>query len=166
MSVTDHDMGYAELLKRMKRLGSPFVLVGIREEAGSVVPEGTDVTVAEYATANEFGLGVPERSFLRSTVDRNEERYADLMADAVGKVLDGAQGVDQAFGKVGAIAVRDVVNTIRDFTDPPNAPSTIKLKGSSSPLQDTGRMRQSIDHEVRDAGADDIEPGVGHEGAA
>ena len=32
----------------------------------------------------------------------------------------------------------------------PNAPNTIKQKGSSQPLIDTGRMRNSVSHKVED----------------
>lgn len=161
MSVTDTDMGYDDLVKALANLSAdPHVLVGVREEAGAEVPPGSDATIAEYATYNEFGMGVPERSFLRSTVDRNEKVYVDALATACGKVLDGGD-VDTAFGRVGLQAARDVQQTIRDFSDPPNAASTIRQKGSSSPLEDTGRLRQSIDHEVRTSGASDIETGVG-----
>jgi hypothetical protein len=187
MSVTDTDMGYADLVKALGDLAGPVVLVGVREEAGAVrgggkvtettrtgrnqygtwskttrTQEGGDgATVAEYATYNEFGMGVPERSFLRSTVDVNEKRYVQQLADACGKVIDGSASVQSALGVVGLGAARDVQQTIRDLADPPNAPSTVRQKGSSSPLIDTGRLRASIDHEVRESGVDDLQPGVG-----
>ncbi len=159
--VTDRDTGYRDLVRALGELGGPVVLVGIREAKGSVVTEDGGDTVAGYATKNEFGSGrVPERSFLRSTVDANEARYAEELAAAIGKVVDGSAGVGQAFGVVGAKVARDVQQKIRDTHDPPNAPRTIRMKGSSHPLIDTGRMLQSIDYEVRLQGVT-VEQGVG-----
>ena len=43
---------------------------------------------------------------------------------------------------------------IVDGTFEPNAPSTIRKKGSSRPLIDTGRMRQSVNFIIRRKGAD------------
>ena len=34
----------------------------------------------------------------------------------------------------------------------PNAPSTVRRKGSSKPLIDTGRMRQSVDYVIKPKG--------------
>lgn len=160
--VDDRDTGYRDLMRVLEAMGCPVVLVGIREAKGSVVTEGGD-TVAGYATKNEFGSEdgrVPERSFLRSTVDGNEARYTSELEAAVGKVVDGSANIGQAFGLVGAKVARDVQQTIRDMTSPPNAPRTIAMKGSSHPLIDTGRMLQSIDYEVRAHGAV-VEQGVG-----
>jgi hypothetical protein len=42
------------------------------------------------------------------------------------------------------VAQNDVRKAIRDLDSPPNAESTIKAKGSSNPLIDTGQMINSI----------------------
>ena len=41
-----------------------------------------------------------------------------------------------------------IQDQIRAMQDPPNAPATIKRKGSDSPLQDTDKMLDSVDYEV------------------
>jgi hypothetical protein len=160
--VVDRDQGYADLLKEMLELSrGPHILVGIREAAGAVRGEGEGATVAEYATYNEFGTkNTPERSFLRSTVNERRDKYAGLLARAAGVAVDGGAFL-QELEKIGAIASSDVQNKIRDLSTPPNVPSTIQRKGSSNPLIDTGRMRQSIDWEVRAEGAGSLSPGVG-----
>lgn len=152
--VQDIDRGYRRLLQEFGKLGESQVLVGIRSEAGGEVPEGSDLNLAQIAAVNEFGSvdppdRPPERSFLRSTMDNNAKAYADMVGDVVGKAIDGRQSLDKGLGLLGARAVGDVQQTMRNLDTPPNAPSTIARKGSDNPLIDTGRLRQSIDWEVR-----------------
>lgn len=133
-------------MKNLADMGKshPEVFVGIRAEAGAEL-----VTIA---AVNEFGSAdghVPERSFLRSTVDENHKKYGDLLQTAVERGIDkGTTALRRELGRVGAVAAGDVQRKIRDLKDPPNAPSTIAAKGSDNPLVDTGRLRQSIDWKV------------------
>jgi len=152
MTVIDRDTGYNKFLRDMKDLeGEPGVLVGIRQEKGSQVPEGSDATLAEYATYNEFGTQdgrVPERSFLRSTMDENQSPYADELQVAVENVVDGRASINTGLKKLGVRAVGDVKKKIGSGVPPANAPSTVARKKSSKTLIDKGRMRQSIEYEV------------------
>lgn len=138
--VTDKDMGYRELLKRLAGAKQVSVLVGIRGAQGS--------DLVTYAAANEFGTErIPERSFLRATVDNERVKYTGLLEQAADRLLDGDTPA-AAFGILGMVAVGDVQRRIRNRVPPPNAPLTIAKKGSDVPLIDTGRLRQSIDYVV------------------
>jgi len=149
--VVDIDRGYQHLLKSFSDMKDVGVYVGIREDKGAVKPEGSDATVAEYATYNEFGTRtIPERSFLRSWEQANRAEAVKRMGEAAGKVIDGAQTVYRAFGLVGAWAVRGVQRNIWAIDTPPNAPSTRERKKSSNPLIDKDRMRGSIEYEVKE----------------
>lgn len=58
-----------------------------------------------------------------------------------------AQDLEQAFDVVAAdlaAAVVDRIDSSGDGTWPPNAPSTIAIKGSSKPMFDTGQLYGSI----------------------
>jgi hypothetical protein len=163
-AVTDIDRGYARILQDIASLDDTVVFVGIRQEKG--MDEDGDITVAGYATVNEFGSEdgrVPERSFLRSTVDENEAKYQGLLAAQVGLVLEGKLTPDKALMSLGERAVADVQMKIRSNIPPANAESTYrKIKvglakgthgsGPKVTLIDTGRMRQSIDYEVHVGG--------------
>jgi len=163
--VTDVDKGYAALAQTLTAAGSARVLVGIR---GS---EGSDLLV--YAAANEFGVDaefgideeddseqaawrrahgivglIPERSFLRSTVDENHEKYGKLLRKAILSVIRGKATPEQALGLVGVQVVNDVQAKIRSSVAPPNSPRTIARKGSSVTLVDGSRLVQSIDYLV------------------
>lgn len=158
----DTDLGYDALLATLGDMGDAAVYVGILQDQGSELDEDGNITVAGYAAVNEFGSAdgrVPERSFLRSTVDANGRVYeSELQAvaietvDAAVRSLSSGQAeaaLERGLGRVGARAARDVQVTIRDLRDPPNAPSTLAGKyPGDNPLIETGRMRQSISFAV------------------
>lgn len=121
------------------------VKVGIQTGDGSVDRDG--ITMAELAMVHEFGSRdghIPQRSFLRSTVDENERRYVAAMKKELAKIPSGKATVRGALRQTGERMRSDVIDKIRRGIPPPNAPSTIARKGSSTPLIDTGQLLQSI----------------------
>ena len=160
--MTDTDLGYAQIVKNFAALSKagiggregPGVFVGVRTGAGDH-PSG--VPFIEIAAANEFGTTdghVPERSYLRSTVDAKRDTYARQLSRDLTKAFDektpnATAFLRRALGLLGARAVGDVQRTMTKLSDPANAPSTIEKKGADNPLIDDGRLRQSIDFEVR-----------------
>lgn len=152
MTVIDRDRGYKRLIRNWLALGTRQVLVGVRSRDGFKTREGDSLNLAGIASANEFGTAdgrVPERSFLRSTVDENADTYGRMIGRAVLRHLSGQEDIDQGLAKLGARAVGDVQAKIVAIDTPPNAPSTVARKGADNPLIDTGRLRQSIDYEIR-----------------
>ena len=138
---------------RIDRDGLDKVRAAMKKASGSAVKvgvlgsEGSDQVM--IATWNEFGTEtIPERSFMRSTMRAEQDKYTDAMAKGMERVLSGKMSVEQVLGLVGLQVVSDVQKTITDLDDPPNADATIERKGSSNPLIDTGRMRQSISFDV------------------
>lgn len=152
-AVTDEDKGWRRAKASLSRVArGKYVVVGVRGARGAEVPEGADLTLAQIAAVNEFGSAdghVPERSFLRSTIDRNKGRYADAMTDMVTRITEGSD-IDHELGLLGVRVAADVVRTINAGVAPPNAPSTIRRKKSDHTLINHGRLRQSIDSEVRE----------------
>lgn len=155
--VRDIDRGYRRILREFTQIGERQVLAGVRSKDGVEVPEGSDLNLAQIAAVNEFGSEdppdhPPERSFLRSTVDVHQREYAALVEEIIGAAIDGRQKLDKGLGLLGARLVADIQQTMRNFDDPANAPSTIARKGFDNPLIETGRLRQSIDWEIRKVG--------------
>ena len=138
-------MGYRELIESLTELAEsegPDVLIGFRAQSA-----GADIV--QRAIYNEFGIGVPERSFLRTTVERHRNAYLDALQAALTQLVDGDRnGSILALRRLGLRAVGDVQQQILDTETPPNSPATIARKGSSQPLIDTGQMRQSVDSVV------------------
>lgn len=149
-AVKDKDLGY-KAFRRLVQNMDREILVGIRADEGAVKPEGSDATIAEYATYNEFGTsnGVPERSFLRSTVDEKREKYISLLGKAVSRAAGEDVSIDDSLALIGEVAVGDVQTKIREGEFVPNSPETIARKGSSKPLIEHGVMRAAISYEIR-----------------
>ena len=131
-----------DLVKQLQAADGAEVRVGVLSG---------DSELATYAAANEFGAKIkngviPERSYLRSTVDKPStvKRVVRAMAD----LTKPGETVDDHLNRAGVVLVGEVQEQIRRGDYAPNAPSTVAKKGSDKPLIDTGRLIQSISHEV------------------
>jgi len=118
------------------------------------------LSVIDYGMINELGerpkawktggrKPIPSRSFLRATLVIHKEKYKTrierILQGALSKVSSGGSyNVGQAFERLGAEFVEDVRARIRAGIAPPNRPSTIKRKKSSTPLIETGRLLRAI----------------------
>ena len=128
----------------------PFTKIGILG-SGEADEEGT--TVIEYGSYNEFGTkDIPERSYIRSTVDERKRRIFGKAFNLQRDIFEGRMSITKALGIMGTLIKGNIVQKIVDLRSPANADSTIRAKGSSNPLIDSGRLRQSIDYEVEAKG--------------
>ena len=150
IKVTDKDNGYKALAKQVFGIKKPLVNVGIHAAEGSKIPKGGKATVLEYGTYNEFGLGVPERSFIRGTADAKGKEWRDFAASRMRLVIKGELTKEQALEQMGLRFQSNMQKRISDGISPPNAPSTIAKKGSSKPLIDTGTLRSSITYSIKE----------------
>lgn len=96
-------------------------------------------------------IEIPERSYIRSTVDENEHKYLDNYAKKLSaQIIDGNIDKYTALTIMGQKIESDIKSKIISLRSPPNAPSTIRKKGSSNPLVDTGLLGGSIRYVVTD----------------
>ena len=147
-AVSDDARGWSKLAKELASLDSASVLVGIQGPAGDAAHGKSGLTVAEVASIHEFGRGVPERSFLRATIDINQRRLDSLLLRLAAGVMAGKLTAGHALELMGETAVGMVIERIDDHIPPPNAPSTIARKGSSTPLIDSAQLKGSITYKV------------------
>lgn len=144
IKVEVKDTGWLEFFKRAREIRDKRVRVGVLSDDAH--GDG-DLTLSELATIHEFGTEdkrIPERSFLRSTFDEKREELAEVGEKLIGAVLDGKMTTERGLGLIGAKLAADVKGRITAGIDPPNAPTTVARKGSSTPLVDTGRLLNSI----------------------
>jgi hypothetical protein len=139
-----------KLLKRASKVakGMNRVQVGLPSGANAY-PDGTSVIMV--GATHEFGVpesGIPERSFLRSTVRVGRKKYKAFWRSFGAAVAKGDETPESVLNKLGLLVAGDVQLTITQMQSPPNTAATIKRKGSSSPLEDDGHLKQSITHEV------------------
>jgi phage gpG-like protein len=145
--VIDKDMGWERIKLNFKQLEGRSVKVGVM--GGE---ENDGVAVVDYAVYNEFGTSrIPPRPFMATTAENNREYIQQFTGHLVGRIIDGAISVNVALKNLGEAYQAKIQMTIRNAKQwaEPNAPATIKAKGSSSPLIDTGRLVQSIRYEVK-----------------
>lgn len=167
--VTDTDKGLRALLKRLKA-EKWAITVGVHGPEGAEThqqPEPppkespTDgaeepqkdapakVTVLDVAVWNEYGTGhVPERSFIRDWADQNEQQNKDNLRKIAIAVYQGKYDIRTGLDRLGLLFVGQIQRRISAGISPPNAPSTIEKKGSSTPLINFGQLRASILHKV------------------
>lgn len=124
------------------------VYVGIPQGAGRY-EDGAPLAV--IGAVHEFGSAdghIPERSFLRVPLRSNHHVFAKVFTMGVPQVIDGEITLRQLMEQAGARAASVSQEAISEGIQPPNAPDTVARKGSSTPLVDTGRLRQSITYVV------------------
>lgn len=147
MTVRVKDRGWNAIVRNVGKMDGKKVAVGVFGGGRS----DTDLTNSELAAIHEYGTDrIPARSFLGGTLAATGRDLDAMIKAQKRKVEDGELSVDQALNRIGAKHAADVQEFISAGIDPPNAAATVELKGSSKPLIDTGQLRQSITHEVRD----------------
>lgn len=131
------------LRERMQK--NSGVYVGIPSGAGSY-EDGAPLAV--IGAVHEFGSAdghIPERSFLRVPLRSNQDLFAKIFVNELPRVVNGELTMLQLMNEVGARAAGESQEAISSGIMPPNAPSTIRQKGSSTPLiGKNGRLWQSI----------------------
>jgi phage gpG-like protein len=131
------------------RLKADHSKINVGVPSGKNEADGTPVAL--IAAVHEFGsseMGIPERPFLRTTIQANKGKYVQLNRKNLVAVLNGKMDIEQALGQLGAVAAGDVQAQIASGGFAPLEAATIKRKGSSKPLIDTGQLRQSITWEL------------------
>lgn len=150
VTVRDVDHGYDALVKRIYALGAPKISIGIHEEAGAREHE-SGMSVVDVASIHEFGLGVPERSFIRAWFDENQERAKEALRRLLVSVVEGKRKPEQALELFAQWALGEMQARIARSIPPPLAEETIERKGSSVALIDTGQLRSSLSYEIHKA---------------
>lgn len=137
-----HGAGLYALMKRLGKGGR--VLIGVPSKAGEHRGAG-GASVAQVAAWTEFGAGnAPERPFLRGGVRSSLPNVRRVAAGDLADVAEGRKTMDVALERSGAIAAGEVKRYMAGPHFAPNAPSTIKRKGSSQPTIDKAQLRQSV----------------------
>lgn len=152
--VVDRDRGWKKFRGRAHELTKePGVTVGIHAAEGSKAEPSRNgaaaATVLDVGWWNEMGLGVPERSFIRAWFDETKPENLSLAYAMLKRILDGSISVDDALNQMGALFAGRIQQRIAQGVPPPNAPATIAIKGSSTPLIDSGQMRQAVTWKVQ-----------------
>lgn len=116
-------------------------------EVGNRFVKAGKANFAQTVTIPAHTVTIPARPFFRNMLD---EKASEWGVQA-GKALKGADfNATVALGRMGELIQGQLQGSIRDFTNPALAPSTVRAKGFPKPLIDTGVMLRSVAYEVKD----------------
>jgi hypothetical protein len=138
VSFSDRDSGYRKRLASIEGAKAGFkITIGVHEDAGSDI-----VQVAEW---NEFGT---ERSPARPTItawadSKGQAALARVRDETAAAIKAGKSSVQRA-DQLAQVFAGEIQGMISAGVPPPNAPSTVRQKGSSIPLIASGQFRASI----------------------
>jgi hypothetical protein len=146
IQIKDSDPGFKKTRRRLKFGPRVWAHVGVSDVPHE--PDGGPTD--EIGFAHEFGIGVPERSFLRAWVDENmgpiREKVVQLAAEVVAEELTERE----AHTALGAWAAKGVRDKIMRGIAPPLAIRTVLAKekaGYADPgtaLFATGQLLDAI----------------------
>lgn len=142
-SLREFNKGLSQLSKDRR------VLVGIQKgegfHSGKLGKGSKQPLLAEVGVWNHFGTSrIPPRPFL----DVGVESVFPSLSSIVRSGIKNGEESKLIMERLGAKAVGGVKSYMTALKDPPNATSTIKRKGSSNPLIDTGELRRAITYKV------------------
>jgi len=146
MSVRVDDRKYQRLVKAIRP--SHVLKVGIFGDRAATEHESEGITLGELADIHENGRGVPRRSFLGDYVLENSDRIGKMIKVSAEQVFKGKATQEQTLRMLGVQMVGEIQQRIASGISPELSDETIKRKGSSKPLIDTGQLRGAISSDV------------------
>lgn len=134
-------MSMIDRLKKIAEQKTISARVGIIEPMR--YPDGP--LIAQVGYWNEYGTDtIPPRPFFRTAVENNRDKLGPMFVRAVQK-----HDTEAAMRTVCEHMVDELKTSVLTWTDPPNAPSTIKAKGYNSPLRGPDKLlRDSFSYEI------------------
>ena len=166
--VRDDGPGLTLIAQKLRGMSRNGVAVGVLGETTN--REDGTLSNADIGTVHEFGSldgRIPERSFIRSTIDDHAKEYAELVTRATQAVAFDGADIRQALGIVGEKVKADIRKTFNDSGAPAGswpaiADSTVEARAkkhpsmppTDKPLLDTAQLKQSIAWDVRSGGGE------------
>ena len=151
-SVRVVDRGANALMKRLADMDMA-VKVGVIGSEAAAPHKLTGTTVVDIATIQEFGLGSPQRSFIRGYVDENEPKLRARLRGVGEQVLKGQFSQRVGLERYGQLVVGEIKERIQRGIAPGLSESTRKKRGdNATALIASGQLISSITHAVTQGG--------------
>lgn len=152
-TVTRRDNGLLDRIRSTARRFTTKVEIGYPDGAmhkPSITSESArSIALTDLAAIHELGLGVPKRPFIEPSLKANRKKYLAYAGRQITPIIRRKQSLNNTWQTIGTMAVADIQKYMVTAIFTPLAPATIKRKGSSKPLIDTGQMRQAITYRVK-----------------
>lgn len=152
-STVTRDNGLLDQIRSVARRYTTKVEIGYLDGAmhkpSITSGKSRPIALKDLAAIHEYGLGVPKRAFIEPSLKANRKKYLVYAGKQITPIIRRKQSMSSVWQTLGAMAVADIQQYMVTARFTPLAPITIKRKGSSRPLIDTGQMRQSITYRVK-----------------
>ena len=148
ITITKDTKGWDKLKKNLLQLDKNELHVGWFDT--SYGSENDNLAHAQVAQWNEEGTSTsPPRPFMRSGFNdaiksgSNDQDFRNI----INAVLSGKSSL-VALKASGSAFAATLKETMRQWSSPPNAPSTVAQKGFNDPLNETGELINNVSFEV------------------
>lgn len=154
MVEKDTDPGFKNLIKSFKAISNIEIKAGHFEKNGksSARKKGKadNVLLAIVHNVGSPSKKIPARKFTAPAFDKNINKTNNLLDKTINSFLDkrNYQSLERNLNLLGKTMQQDIQQEIRDLKEPALKPLTIKRKGSSKLLIDTGEMLNATDYQV------------------
>lgn len=92
---------------------------------------------------------IPERAFLRNGHDENIDKIMKKADTLIKQVVSGKMTAEMCLDLLGQSLATKIKTYARDLDNPPNSWATQEAKGDDNPLDDTGKMINSIKWRIK-----------------
>jgi hypothetical protein len=122
--------------------------IALIHEYGAIIPSRSGVHVGEQGQQLVISGAtfIPERSFIRSTFDENQNKYDQRIIELAGKVYERKIHLEEACARVALQLSKDIRKKVESGLKPDLSPDwlTRKKSGDPRPLIDTGEMLMQL----------------------
>ena len=133
---------------------TPMLMIAFVHEFGMEIPKrNTEEIKADKNAVTSPYITIPERSYLRAGFDANLDKIHREFEYLLSQVLELKISGKTALELIGASVTTKIQDFLVELKEPPLAESTIRAKGSSNPLVDTGQLMNSITWKITEVSA-------------
>ena len=149
----------------IKEFKESVIKVGLPEKVGGAIHEGSDLTVAQIGAVHEYGSpenNIPKRSFIREPLINEEKKITNFIKSRFSAVGSNSMSAKKALEQIGNMGASISKGSFTKNNWEANSDITInggwmikngksffvKGKKKSTPLIDSGQLRNSITYVV------------------
>lgn len=129
-------------------VGFPIGTNGSRMHPDANMPNYQLAAILQFGSVSR---GIPARDFMGDGLELTIKSIRPLVENAIPAINRNSANIPILFKQVANVAEADYKRAMTNLKTPPNAPSTIKQKGSSNPLINKGDLQGSVTAVTRKA---------------
>lgn len=147
--VTQRDRGARALVKAVRDASAGLKVGLVGDAAFAAAHDAPGLTVAQLGEIHEYGIGVPERSFVRATIDAQTPQLFAMIREGTTAIAKGRATPAIVLNRVGAHIAGLIQAAMSEGIPPALSAAYLarklrKYPGAETPLIASGQMRQAV----------------------